>query len=276
VNYYIILSCHFLLSLNKPIIRLKEKEFIIIAHRGESYDAPENTHASVNLAWERDADAVEIDVRLTKDERIVVIHDKSTLRTGGTLKRISSNSYYNLLQVDVGKYKDNKWRNERIPLLDDMLQNIPGNKILFIEIKADDRIVEPLKSLIREKVIDPNKIKFIGFDINTMKLLKKTLPEIESYWIIEGMHYKSTSLLNESVKKCKAAGLDGLDVHARKYLTSEVIQSVKKAGLNIYTWTVDDPVRAIQLFRNGIDGITTNRAYWLKHRFIKSQILKCK
>ncbi|MCH9029392.1 MAG: glycerophosphodiester phosphodiesterase, partial [Bacteroidetes bacterium] len=61
---------------------MQNKEFLIIAHRGESYDAPENTFASINLAWKRDADGVEIDVKLTKDEKIVLIHDKTTLRTG--------------------------------------------------------------------------------------------------------------------------------------------------------------------------------------------------
>jgi glycerophosphoryl diester phosphodiesterase len=245
---------------------LKRNELIIIAHRGESYDAPENTHASINLAWKRDADAVEIDVQLTKDERIVTIHDKSTLRTGGKLRRVSSNTYDNLLLVDVGKFKAKKWKDERIPLLGDVLDNVPENKIILIEIKSNIRIVKPLKNLILQKDIDPKQIKFIGFDINTMKLIKKTLPEFESYWIIEGKQYKSKSALNSATKKCKAAGLDGLDVQARKYLNSEVIQFVKNNGLNIYTWTVDDPIRAKQLYMDGIDGITTNRASWLKKK----------
>ena len=67
-----------------------DRNFLIIAHRGESYDAPENTLASINLAWKRKADAVEVDVQLTKDKKIVVIHDNSTLRTGGKLKKIST------------------------------------------------------------------------------------------------------------------------------------------------------------------------------------------
>jgi len=245
---------------------LKKNDFIIIAHRGESYDAPENTHASINLAWERNDDAVEIDVQLTRDEWIVVIHDKSTLRTGGKLKRISSNTYENLLQVEIGKFKGRKWKDERIPLLDDVIDKVPENKILFVEVKSDYRIVKPLKNLIGQKAIEPNQIKFIGFDINTMKLLKKTLHEFESYWIIEGKHYKSKSALKSSIEKCKAAGFDGLDVQARKYLNSEVIQFVRNNGLNIYTWTIDDPVRAKQLYMDGIDGITTNRASWLKKR----------
>ena len=251
---------------------MQNREFLIIAHRGESYDAPENTHASINLAWERDDDAVEIDIHLTKDEKIVVIHDKTTLRTGGKLKRVSSNNYNELLQIDTGILKGNEWINERIPLLDEVINTIPKAKILFIENKSDDRIVKPLKQLIEQKNIDPVQIKFIGFDINTMKLIKDALPKFESYWIVEGKFYKRKSDLEETIAKCKSTGLDGLDVQAKIFLSKKVIQTVKKSDLKIYTWTVDDPARAKQLYLDGIDGITTNRAHWLKNKL--SEITK--
>ncbi|MCH7774555.1 MAG: hypothetical protein IH784_09155 [Bacteroidetes bacterium] len=160
---------------------MQNKEFLIIAHRGESYDAPENTLASINLAWKRDADGVEIDVQLTKDEKIVLIHDKTTLRTGGRYKRIASNNYDELLKIDVGKFKDTKWKNERIPLLDEVIDTIPENKVLFIEIKSDGKIIKPLQNLIEQKNINPAQIKFIGFNIYMMELIKKTFPEIGYY-----------------------------------------------------------------------------------------------
>jgi len=245
---------------------MQNREFLIIAHRGESYDAPENTLGSINLAWERDDDAVEIDVQLTKDEKIVVIHDKTTLRTGGKLKRVSSNNYNELLKIDMGILKGNEWINERIPLFDEVINTMPKAKILFIENKSDDRIVNPLKQLIEQKNINPDQIKFIGFDINTMKLIKDSLPKFESYWIVEGKYYKGKSDLEETIAKCKSTGLDGLDVQAKKFLSKAVIQTVKKSDLKIYTWTVDDPARAKQLYLDGIDGITTNRAHWLKNK----------
>ena len=245
---------------------MQNKKFLIIAHRGESYDAPENTFASINLAWERDADAVEIDVQLTKDEKIVLIHDKTTLRTGGKYKRIAQNNYVELLKIDVGKFKGAKWKNERIPLLDEVISTIPRNKILFVEIKSDDRIIKPLQNLTELKTINPAQIKFIGFNIITMKLLKETFPEIGAYWIVEGKNYKSKGSLKETISKCKLAKLDGLDVQARKYLNKDVIHTVNESGLKIYTWTVDDPQRAKQLHFDGIDGITTNRAGWLLNK----------
>jgi len=245
---------------------MKNKEFLIIAHRGESYDAPENTFASINLAWDRDADAVEIDVQLTKDKKIILIHDKTALRTGGKYKRIASNNYDELLKIDVGKFKGTKWKNQKIPLLDKVIDTILRNKILFIEIKSDKRIIKPLQNLIEQKNFNPSQIKFIGFNIITMKLLKETFPEIGAYWIVEGKNYKSKDNLKETTRKCKSAKLDGLDVQARKYLNKDVINSVKNSGLRIYTWTVDDPERAKQLHFDGIDGITTNRASWLKNK----------
>ncbi len=252
---------------------MQNREFLIIAHRGESYDAPENTLGSINLAWERDDNAVEIDVQLTKDEKIVVIHDKTTLRTGGKLKRVSSNNYNELLQIDAGILKGNEWINERIPLLDEVINTIPEAKILFIENKSDDRIVKPLKQLIEQKNINPVQIKFIGFDIITMKLIKDSLPKFESYWIVEGKYYKGKSDLEETIAKCKSTGLNGLDVQAKKFLSKEVIQTVKKSDLKIYTWTVDDPARAKQLYLDGIDGITTNRAFWLKNELKEKNII---
>jgi len=248
---------------------MQNKEFLIIAHRGESYDAPENTLASINLAWKRDADGVEIDVQLTKDKKIVLIHDKTTLRTGGKYKRIASNNYDEILKIDVGKFKANKWENERIPLLDVVIDTIPRNKILFVEIKSDEKIIKPLKNLIEQKNINPDQIKFIGFNIYMMELIKKSCPEFESYWIIGGKFYKNKSNLKETITKCKSAELDGLDAQARKYLNKDVIHSVKNSSLKIYTWTVDDPERAKQLYLAGINGITTNKAAWLKNKLKK-------
>ena len=99
-----------------------------------------------------------------------------------------------------------------------------------------------------------------------MKLLKDTFPEIGVYWIVEWKNYKSKESLKETIRICKSAKLDGLDLQARKYLNKEVIHSVKNSGLSIYTWTVDDLERAKQLHFDCIDGITTNRAGWLKNK----------
>ena len=78
---------------------------LFIAHRGESYDAPENTLAAINLAWERDADAVEVDVHLSRDGKIVVIHDNNTWKFNEKNKRVRDQTFEELQQIDIGKLK---------------------------------------------------------------------------------------------------------------------------------------------------------------------------
>ena len=251
---------------------MQNKEFIIIAHRGESYEAPENTIASINLAWQNDDDAVEIDVRMTKDEKIVAIHDNNTFRTGKRFMNVSTSIYDELLKVDVGKFKSAKWEGERIPLLDEIIDTIPDGKSLFVEIKNDDKIVKPLEKLIEQNNVNPNKIKFIGFNLETMSLIKTLLYEYESYWIIEKKSILRKFNIEDIILMCKSSKLDGLDMKDGKYLDKFLIRVVKNSGLMIYTWTVDNPARAKQLYYDGIDGITTNRAYWLRNQLQETKV----
>lgn len=248
---------------------MKNKNFIIIAHRGESYDAPENTLVSINLAWERNADAVEIDIQLTEEKKIVVIHDQSTLRTGGKLRRIATSNYDDLINIDVGKFRGAKWKNERIPLFEDVIDTVPENKTLFVEIKSDEKIIDSVNKLFINKNVTPKQIKFIGFNYQTMCKVKKIFPKFESYWIIEGQDYKRKTSLNSVITKCRKSRLNGIDVQEKKYLNEEIIHQVHNSNIKIYTWTVDDPVRAEQLYFAGIDGITTNRASWIKNKLMK-------
>ena len=119
---------------------IRKTEPIIIAHRGESYDAPENTLASINLAWQRNDDAVEVDVHLTKDNRIVVIHDPNTKRITGQNKKIKNSTLTELQTLDFGSWKAEKWKDEKIPTIDEVLQTVPVNKKIIIEIKSGKNI----------------------------------------------------------------------------------------------------------------------------------------
>src|SRR5215510_13578750 len=81
----------------------------IIAHRGASFDAPENTLAAIHLGWKQQADAVEIDVQFSKDGHVVVIHDDNTRKTGGVRKKVSAQTLAQLKSLDVGRWKHAKW-----------------------------------------------------------------------------------------------------------------------------------------------------------------------
>lgn len=240
------------------------KNFIIIAHRGESYDAPENTLASVNLAWERRADAVEIDIRMTKDKKIVVIHDSSTKRTGDQNYKINECLYNELKNVNVGFINGNKYNKETIPLLTDVIKTIPEDKLLLIDIKTGKEIIPYLENVISSHKHKTKNIIFISEIYETLKKLKQRNPEVETYLILEKKWYRFGLNAKQVIKKCRTIRLDGIDIKDGIYLTKEFIDTIKNAGLKIYTWTVNDPARAQILFNNGINGITTDRALWLK------------
>ena len=246
---------------------------LIIAHRGESHDAPENTLASLNLAWERDDDAAEIDVHLTKDGRIVVIHDDNTWRTAHRFGRVSNQTLERLRQLDVGRFKGKRWARERIPTLAEVLDTVPVGKKLFVEIKVDAGIRAELNVVLKNSSCSPDQVVLIGKDLHVMELIKKILPAYQCCWVCVIKDEKKMDTQGEPeedlIALARQAGLDGLDIEAGKEVDRGFIARVKSAGMKLYVWTVDDPKEARRLLALGVDGIATNRGHWLKTRLRK-------
>lgn len=243
---------------------------LIIAHRGESYDAPENTLASINLAWERGAEAVEIDVHLSKDNQVVVIHDPNTLRVSGIKKKIKNSTVADLKKLDVGSWKSAEFKNEKIPTLKEVLATVPQSKKLIIEIKSELKILNFLRNDIENSGLTSDQIEIISFDFSTVKEAKKIFPKNKILYLADLDYTWYTKLLSPSVEKliqmCKHANLEGLNVWAGNLLTKTFVYKVRNSNLLLYTWTVDDSENAKTLQCWGIDGITTNRANWLKNK----------
>jgi glycerophosphoryl diester phosphodiesterase len=242
------------------------KSIEIIGHRGASYIAPENTMASVKLGWEKDAD-VEVDVYLTKDNKIVVIHDENTKRTAVTDVNVAESTSEELRKLDVGSFKSEKYAGEKIPFLVDVVKTIPRGRKLFVEIKCGLEILPYLKELL----VDSGKmsrIVIIGFDLDTVAMSKKMI-DVPTYWLRGTEKTKDTEEWiphdPQLVQTAKDKGLDGLDVHYAG-VTKEFVEAVKASGQKLYVWTVDDPEEAVRLVKLGVDGITTNRPGWLREQ----------
>jgi glycerophosphoryl diester phosphodiesterase len=243
----------------------------IIAHRGASYDAPENTLASVNLAWTKNADAVEIDVYLSRDDQIVVIHDSTTKRTGGKDAKVVEQTLDELRQLDVGSWKDEKYVGERIPTLAEVLATIPAGKRLFIEVKCGPEIVPVLQKDLRQAGKSPEQTVIIGFSYEAMLAAKQALPDLQVYWLASLKQDKETGRWNppvgEMIEKAKAAGFDGLNLsYKAEPIDEEFAQAIKRAGLGFYVWTVNSADDARRARRLGVEGITTDRPAWLRAR----------
>src|SRR3954463_15023025 len=155
----------------------------IIAHRGASYDAPENTLSAINLAWRQNADAVEIDVHISKDGHMIVIHDNNTRRIAGLRRKVAQQTLAQLKSLEVGRWKGRKWAGETISTLEEALVTVPQGKRLFIEIKCGPECLSAFEKALRNSGKKPHQTIAIGFSLQTMELVKRKIPEIEVCWI---------------------------------------------------------------------------------------------
>lgn len=239
----------------------------IIAHRGASYDAPENTLPSVKLGWEQNADAVEVDIFLTKDGKIVVIHDDNTKRTAGVDKPIVEQTLAEVGALDAGRWKGGQWAGTRIPTLDQVLATVPAGKRLFIEIKCGPEVLPELQSVL-DRSGKRGQVVIISFGFDVSEQAKKRLPEVPVYWLYgfserEKQAYGNPSLA-DLIAKAKTAGLDGLDVNYRGPFGKEFVEQLAAEGMKLYVYTVNEPEDARRLEAMGLAGITTDRPAYLR------------
>ena len=258
-------------SAQPPRSRPAETGMEIIGHRGASYDAPENTLASVDLAWEQGADAVEIDVRLTSDGKTVAVHDKTTKRTaGGRDVPVAEQTLDELRRLDAGRWKHEKYAGERIPTLAEILDTIPAGKRLFIEIKSGPEIVPELARVLKDHDAAPEQTPLISFSREVLALAKRELPDRRAYWIVELKRDPRsgawTPAAGDLAREAAAAGFDGVDVGKDPEIDEAYVMPLRAAGLELYVWTVNAPESARRFRRLGFDGITTDRPGWLREQ----------
>lgn len=235
-----------------------------IAHRGASFLAPENTLASAKLAWELGADAVEVDVYLTKDNRVMVIHDSDTKRTCSGKKNlfIAKSPSVLLRDLDAGIWKGKEFKGEKIPYLSEIIETVPEGKKLVVEIKCGSEIL-PALSRVVEKSGKQDQIVFICFGWKTILDTQKEFPDNDCYWLSS-----SKSGLGRKMEQAAQKGLAGVNL---KYsiIDEDVVAQAKKHKLEVLAWTVDDPVEAKRLTEMGVCALTTNRPKWLKDEMAK-------
>jgi glycerophosphoryl diester phosphodiesterase len=242
---------------------------LIVAHRGASFDAPENTLSSFKLAWEQGADAIEGDFYLTADQQIVTLHDATFKRTGGLDKKPSEMSLAEIRSLDVGAWKDSRFRNERVPTLDEVLKTVPSGKRMLIEIKCGTEIIPFLKRAIEASGVPIEQLRLICFNAEVVAESKKQIPALKAYWLTSFKAEKEGApkhpTMDEVLDMLAKSGADGLDAKADLEVIDELfIATLRNAGHEAHFWTVDDPATAKRLMELGADSITTNRPAFLR------------
>ncbi len=236
----------------------------IIAHRGASYDAPENTIAAVRMGYKQGADAVEVDIHLSKDRRIMVNHDKDTHRTAGKSLSVGQTNSSELRKLDVGNWKSIDYKGEKMPFLEEVLDVVPAGKLLVIEMKSAEETVPVLKDVIQKSGIE-EQIILISFNQQAIIKAKAQMPEIPAYWLL---HTFKEYTVDEAIEIAKINKLDGLDVHF-PLVTKEFMQKMNYQNLEVYVYTVNDANAARNLAQLQVKGITTDRPQWLREQLLK-------
>lgn len=239
----------------------------IVGHRGASHDAPENSLSAMKEAWKQGADGAELDLWLSKDGRLVVMHDGTTKRIGGVDKKISEQTWEELQKLDVGSWKSSKFAGEKIPTLESIFEATPAGKKMVLEIKCGPEILPELAKVIKASPLYPKQLVIISFNYEVMKQSKPLFPEVEHYLLAGYKKDKETGKLpelSEFVEKAKAAKLDGLDLNHGWPIDEAFVKGLKDQGLKLITWTVDDPEIAKRHVKAGVDAITTDRPAYLR------------
>ena len=233
---------------------------LIIAHRGDSAHAPENTLAAFAAALEVGADLVEFDVQLARDGQVVVIHDPSLDRTTSGRGRVGDLTLAEIRALSAG-YPERFGRayaGERVPTLAETLGLLRGRGRIMVEIKGE-AVTEAEADGIEARAINEVRkaqmardVAFLSFDRRALLRCRKLAPEMPRG------HLFSRASADEMVAGAREAGCD-IVMPEKGLLTTEVRDRVRGAALKLATWVVDEPEELRALARFDLYGVASNR-----------------
>ncbi|MEX2140764.1 MAG: glycerophosphodiester phosphodiesterase [Pirellulales bacterium] len=263
-------ACSFLIVAASPSARGQ----LIIAHRGASHDAPENTLSAFKLAIEQGADGFEADFYLGKDGHVVCLHDADTKRVAGKKLLAREAPFKELRSLDVGSWKGPQWKGEQMPTLEEVLAAVPDGKKIFIELKSSREVVGPMAKILAASKLSPEQVVVISFHADAIAECKKQLPHVKALWLC-GMKKKKDGTPPPTAEHVAATfkriGADGLDAEGvPEYFNAAFIERLRQLGCReFHVWTIDDPRVAEFYARLGAASITTNRPGWLRKEMAK-------
>ena len=238
----------------------------IIAHRGASADAPENTVAAFKLGYAQNADGCELDFHSSKDHKLIVIHDDTTRRVAGVNKKIAAQTFDELRHLEAGQWGKWKGRNfsEKLPTVDEALATIPAGRKLYLHCYCAEEDLGQARDAVIRSGKKPEQVVFICFDLAACTRFKRMLPQNKVYWLCS--YRPKGPPLDEILCKAKVGNVDGINLDFHFPIDKAMVEKVHRAGLELHVWTVDDPAEAGKLVAAGVDSITTNRPGWLREQ----------
>ncbi|WP_407681737.1 glycerophosphodiester phosphodiesterase [Pseudalkalibacillus salsuginis] len=229
-----------------------------VAHRGAAGYAPENTMAAFRKAFEMKADYVELDVQMSKDGELVVIHDTTVDRTTDGTGKVADLTYAELRSLDAGSWFASEFEGEPIPKFEDVLDGMRGKTKLLIELKApslypgiEKKVVEAL----RERGMDKpknNSVIVQSFDFNSMKTFHNLLPDVP----VGVLTSNYLDLTDESLNEFKTYA-NYVNPY-KNQVDRALVDRIHALNMGIMPWTVRAKEDVQPLLDAGVDGIITD------------------
>lgn len=222
----------------------------VMAHRGLSADAPENTLYAFSDAISVGADFIELDVQQTRDGVLVVMHDSNLKRTTGVNKDIWDVDYADIQNLDAGSWFDPAYANARIPTLEETLQFVDKRAKLNIEIKPTKHGSDTLEQDVAELITQyqyTDACYVTSFSYGSLKKIKEANPEIRTGYLMSVAYGQFYSL-----KYADAFSLN------KVFVTSQVVNAAHQQGKQIFAWTVNSMSEVRSLCNLHVDSIITD------------------
>ncbi len=245
---------------------------LIVAHRGSSAQAPENTLPAFQLAWKQGADAIEGDFQLTKDGHIVCFHDKDTKRVNGQQLAIADATLEELRQLDMGRiqpqdseralrsWTGDQYKGVQMPMIAEVFATVPAGKKIFIEIKCGPEIIDPLLHELASSGLTPDQVVVIGFDSALLKSLKDRDTKWQVAWLCSfdkkpnGKPRNAPAKVLKTLKDMRALAL----MSGGGEVDQGLLDQIRTTGIEHYVWTINDPKLGPTYKAQGVDAIITD------------------
>jgi len=230
------------------------ERFLRIAHRGASGHAPENTLAAFRLALEQGTDAIELDLRSTRDGHLVALHDASVDRTTNGRGRLADLTLAEVERLDAGGWFAPRFRGEHIPRLSEVLGLARRSDIrLLLELKTDGNpasewIARTVQEVGRAGLVE--RVTFLSFDASALEQVRREEARAATAWLVKRIPLRV-------VQRLAALRAAALAPHWAG-VSAALVRSLHEAGYPVMVWTVDAPATMRRLLRLGVDALATN------------------
>lgn len=220
----------------------------VIAHRGYTSASKENTLEAIREAWMFEAEIVEVDIHVLKDGKLILFHDNEIAD-----KPVKSLEYSELQAFAVSYH---------IPTIKEALAEVPAGKSIVLDLKSNsDELYKALVDLVSKEAFDCNII-IQSSSLPFLSSLKQRLPKDFKYHFLTKLERNRFSIMEPSAKDLiadlKDSGILGLSVKGRQFIDQAFVDTIKAAGIRLYVWTINDPVRISHYSKLGVDGIITD------------------